>query len=105
MFTILPGLGVSNSEFQVSQALADPSELRAPAVEPPLRHSGQVDTQRVLRDGANQWLGINLNYIRDTGANRPAQARPLDKALKEQGVRWLRYPGGGDLLPVFSISD
>lgn len=54
-----------------------------------------VETGDVLREGANRFVGINLNYIRDLDANRAApQARPLNAALKEMGVRWLRYPGG-----------
>ncbi|MCX5683742.1 MAG: hypothetical protein NT049_08660, partial [Planctomycetota bacterium] len=52
-----------------------------------------VDADRVLRDGADRFVGINLNYIRDLDSNRPG-ARPLNEALKDLGVRWLRYPGG-----------
>jgi hypothetical protein len=52
-----------------------------------------VDSERVLRDGADRFIGININYVRDNDANRP-QARKLDSALKDLGVRWLRYPGG-----------
>ena len=52
-----------------------------------------VDAHHVLRDGADRFVGINLNYIRDSDANRP-HARALSKALKDLGVRWLRYPGG-----------
>jgi alpha-N-arabinofuranosidase len=52
-----------------------------------------VDARRVLRDGANTFIGINLNYIRDADANRP-HARALSAALKDLGVQWLRYPGG-----------
>ena len=53
-----------------------------------------VDTSRVVRHGADRFVGVNLNYIRDADANRPAGARPLNAALAEMGVRWLRYPGG-----------
>ncbi len=52
-----------------------------------------VDAGHVLRRGANRFVGLNLNYIRDSDANRP-QARPLDAALRDMGARWLRYPGG-----------
>ena len=52
-----------------------------------------VDTAHVLRQGADHFVGVNLNYIRDSDANRP-QARPLTDALREMGARWLRYPGG-----------
>lgn len=49
--------------------------------------------ERVLRRGADRFFGLNLNYIRDADANRPG-ARPLTEALRELGVRRLRYPGG-----------
>lgn len=53
-----------------------------------------IHPEQVLRRGANRWLGIDLNYIRDADANRPAGSRPLTAALTDLGVRWLRYPGG-----------
>ena len=36
--------------------------------------------------------GINVNYFRDADANR--KGRPLHEALKDMGVKHLRYPGG-----------
>lgn len=53
-----------------------------------------IHPEQVLREGADRWLGINLNYIRDLDANRPAGSRPLAPALDDLGVRWLRFPGG-----------
>lgn len=53
-----------------------------------------MDTSRVLRSGAGHALGINLNWLRDADADRAAQALPLQQALRDLGVRWLRYPGG-----------
>ncbi|TSA36939.1 MAG: hypothetical protein D4R65_01965 [Verrucomicrobiaceae bacterium] len=53
----------------------------------------RVDTRRILRDQADRFVGINLNYIRDDNSNRP-DAPPLASALRDLGVRWLRYPGG-----------
>lgn len=53
-----------------------------------------VHPEQVLREGADRWLGINLNYIRDLDVNRPAGSRPLAAALDDLGVRWLRFPGG-----------
>ena len=53
-----------------------------------------VHSDQVLRQGADKFVGVNINYIRDADANRP-KARPLDAALKDIGTRWLRYPGGG----------
>lgn len=52
-----------------------------------------VDAGHIVRDGADQFVGVNLNYIRDSDANRP-HARRLADALKDMGARWLRYPGG-----------
>ena len=52
-----------------------------------------VETGQVLRHDADHVVGVNLNYMRDSDANRP-QARPLNAALKDMGARWLRYPGG-----------
>lgn len=53
-----------------------------------------LDPSRILRQGADRVLGINLNYLRDSDSNRPAGSRSLDDALADLGVRWLRYPGG-----------
>ncbi len=53
-----------------------------------------VDAGHVVRVGADRFVGLNLNYIRDLDANRP-DARSLTDALKDMGTRWLRYPGGG----------
>jgi len=50
-----------------------------------------VDVRQVLRDHADRFVGINLNYIRDEDANRP-DAPQLASALRDLGVRWLRYP-------------
>lgn len=52
-----------------------------------------VEADHIVRQGADRFVGVNLNYIRDADANR-SQGRPLNAALKEMGVRWLRYPGG-----------
>ena len=39
-------------------------------------------------------IGINIDYLVDHDDNRVAGARPLTAALREMGVRSLRYPGG-----------
>jgi alpha-N-arabinofuranosidase len=52
-----------------------------------------IHADRVIRRGLDRFFGIDLNYIRDQDENRPG-ARPLDAALKDMGVRWLRFPGG-----------
>lgn len=53
-----------------------------------------VAPEHIVRREADRAVGINLNYIRDADANRPAHTRPLRVALRDLGVRWLRYPGG-----------
>ena len=53
-----------------------------------------VDTGKALRVHEENPLGINLNYIRDHDDNRKDGAIPLEQAMREMGVRWLRYPGG-----------
>ena len=52
-----------------------------------------VESDKIVRHGADHFVGVNLNYVRDSDANRP-HARPLDTALLDLGTRWLRYPGG-----------
>ncbi len=54
----------------------------------------EVDAAKVLRTGADRFVGIDLNYIRDLDVNRDAGAQSLDQALTGMGARWLRYPGG-----------
>jgi alpha-L-arabinofuranosidase len=51
----------------------------------------RLDRPVVTRAGA---LGINLNYLVDSDAQRPAGSRPLTAALADLGARMLRYPGG-----------
>ena len=53
-----------------------------------------VDTGNALRVHEENPIGINLNYIRDHDDNRKDGAIPLEQAMREMGVRWLRYPGG-----------
>jgi hypothetical protein len=52
-----------------------------------------VHCDSAIRHDADRFFGVDLNYIRDRDSNRPG-ARPLDKALREIGARWLRFPGG-----------
>ena len=54
----------------------------------------EVDVSQVLNRVEPRVLGINVNYLVDHDANRPAGARPLLAALREMGPRSLRYPGG-----------
>jgi arylsulfatase A len=54
----------------------------------------RVDPSVVLRGFGGNPLGINLNYLRDSTALRPAGSAPLKQALRDLGATWLRYPGG-----------
>ena len=53
-----------------------------------------IKTDKILRTGSDNVVGINLNYIRDHDANRPHGAKKIKEVLRTMGVRWLRYPGG-----------
>jgi alpha-L-arabinofuranosidase len=54
----------------------------------------EVDLSSVIREVEPRVIGINIDYLVDHDANRPSGARPLEAALKEMGVRSLRFPGG-----------
>jgi hypothetical protein len=59
----------------------------------------EIDATQVLREMPERWLGINVNYMLDHDKNpaaphRGKPKRPLAEALREMGVKWLRYPGG-----------
>jgi alpha-L-arabinofuranosidase len=50
---------------------------------------------RAIRTPVNpRCLGINLDYLMDDETRRVNPVRPLSAALKEMGVRVLRFPGG-----------
>ncbi|HXW04960.1 MAG TPA: carbohydrate-binding protein [Vicinamibacterales bacterium] len=53
-----------------------------------------VDLTSVLSDVSRKPIGVNVNYLLDADANRPAAIQSLAAALKRAGVRYLRYPGG-----------
>ena len=53
-----------------------------------------VDTLKVRAPVNPRCLGINVNYLVDDESRRVNPVRPLAGALKEMGVRVLRYPGG-----------
>jgi len=52
-----------------------------------------VEATDVVREFTRNPLGINVDYLVDDDRNRP-DVRGLAAALKEMGVKWLRYPGG-----------
>jgi len=43
-----------------------------------------VHSDCVLRTGADRFIGINLNYIRDHDKNRMRGARPIKDALRDR---------------------
>jgi len=57
-------------------------------------HSIEVDLSTTIRRADPRVIGINIDYLVDHDSNRPPGARPLAEALKEMGVRSLRFPGG-----------
>jgi hypothetical protein len=54
----------------------------------------EVDVGAVKCGVEPRVIGINVDYLVDHDANRPAGARPLVEALREMGVKSLRFPGG-----------
>jgi alpha-L-arabinofuranosidase len=54
----------------------------------------EVDASHVICAVDRRVIGINIDYLVDHDANRAPGARPLKAALKEMGVRSLRFPGG-----------
>jgi hypothetical protein len=53
-----------------------------------------IDVGAVVADTSRQQIGVNTNYLLDDDANRASALRGLAEALREAGVRYLRYPGG-----------
>jgi alpha-N-arabinofuranosidase len=54
----------------------------------------KVDVTSVLADVSRKPIGINVNFLLDDDENRANAIKSLSEALKEAGVRYLRYPGG-----------
>ena len=53
-----------------------------------------IDIQKLIREIPSHAVGVNMNYLMDgTFISPTAQAETSD-ALKEMGVKFLRYPGG-----------
>jgi len=48
----------------------------------------------VVADTARRPIGINTDYLIDDDANRASAVQTLAEALREAGVKYLRYPGG-----------
>ncbi|HEY7534032.1 MAG TPA: hypothetical protein VH681_14770, partial [Nitrospiraceae bacterium] len=63
---------------------------------PPVAHGRVlVDPDRPKAALTPGRLGINMNFLLDDETQRKPK-RPLHAALKEMGVRSLRFPGGED---------
>ncbi|MFB3881881.1 MAG: alpha-L-arabinofuranosidase [Armatimonadota bacterium] len=54
----------------------------------------EVDVEAVKCKAEPRVIGINIDYLVDHDSQRPAGARPLAEALREMGVKSLRFPGG-----------
>jgi len=54
----------------------------------------EVDVGAVKCKAEPRVIGINIDYLVDHDSNRPGGARPLIEALREMGVKSLRFPGG-----------
>ncbi len=54
----------------------------------------KVNVNEIITEGATTRFGINLNAGIDKDINRGSGARSLEEALREMGVKHLRYPGG-----------
>ena len=53
----------------------------------------QVSPDSVLNDVSNHPVGMNLNFLMD-GGRFPEPERSVTEAMRDMGVRYLRYPGG-----------
>lgn len=53
-----------------------------------------VDAASIVADVSRKPIGINLNFLLDDDANRSNAVQRLAEALKQAGVKYLRYPGG-----------
>jgi len=62
---------------------------------PPAAEAITINTTAVVRSTATRPVGINLNYLVDDEASRPAGSpRTLSQALGDMKGRFLRFPGG-----------
>jgi alpha-L-arabinofuranosidase len=73
------------SAIALSLALATPGAAQDQIV---------VDVTTVVADVSRRPIGINVNFLLDDDAQRPAAINDLAQALRNAGVKYLRYPGG-----------
>ena len=53
-----------------------------------------INATNILADASRKPIGINMDYLMDSDRRRPDAPRSTEAALREMGVRYLRYPGG-----------
>lgn len=53
-----------------------------------------INATNVLADASRKPIGINMDYLMDSDRRRPNAPRSTEAAIREMGVRFLRYPGG-----------
>jgi alpha-N-arabinofuranosidase len=53
-----------------------------------------VDAAVVIADVSRKPIGVNVNFLLDDDEHRPKALTNLAEALKDAGVKYLRYPGG-----------
>lgn len=56
-------------------------------------NSVKIYPDSVINDVSNRPIGINLNFLMD-GGRFPNPKQTVTEALKEMGVKYIRYPGG-----------
>ena len=54
-----------------------------------------IDVGRIMAETSQRPIGINVNYLVDDDATR-TPTRSLTEALRDMGVRYLRFPSGED---------
>jgi hypothetical protein len=53
-----------------------------------------LNATNIVSEASRKPIGINLDYLMDSDRRRPDAPRSTEAALREMGVRFLRYPGG-----------
>jgi len=53
-----------------------------------------INATNIVADASRRPFGINMDYLMDSDRRRPDAPRSTEAAIREMGVRYLRYPGG-----------
>ncbi len=61
-----------------------------------------VQPDVVLSDVSHHPIGINIDYFMDDDAYLQPKARSTTDALRDMGMKYLRYPGGTNRIFTFS---